>query len=289
MNILIAGGTGFLGSYLKKRFEENGDNVSIVSRNGNDVSWQLDDLIENLNHTDVLINLSGKSINCRFTDKNKEQILNSRIETTALLNQAVQKCENPPKLWINASATGIYKHTIDESLDEYSTEYTDDFLGEVVQKWEQEFYGTDIKHVRKVDLRTSVVLSKTGGVFPLLNRLSKLGAGGKQGNGRQMFSWIGIEDYFRIIQFIIQNREIESAVNASSPYPVSNAELMKALNKRNKALIAIPSPKFLLYMASYVLNFQPDLVLDSTNAVSKKLKDANFQFIAPDISSFLNE
>lgn len=287
MNILIAGGTGFLGSYLKKRFEESSNVVRVISRAGGDVSWDEKELISALENTDVLINLAGKSIDCRFTDENKHQILNSRIETTALLKNAVSKCKNTPKIWINASATGIYKHTIDKKLNEYSVEFADDFLGKVVQKWEESFFSFDIPGIKKVALRTSVVLGKSGGVFPLLNRLSMLGAGGKQGNGNQMFSWIYVEDYFRIIQLIIANETINGVVNATAPNPVTNKYLMAAFKKTNKAIFAISSPKILLKIASYFLDFQPDLVLDSTYVNSQKLEDLNFEFTAPTVEKAL--
>ena len=289
MDILIAGGTGFIGSYIRKRFEETGNSVRIVSRTKGDVSWDEKTLIKPLENVDVLINLAGKNINCRFTEENKRKILNSRIETTATLNKAISKCKNPPKLWINASATGIYRHTINRVLNEYSVDFADDFLGNVVQQWEEEFLNLDFPETRKVALRTSVVLGKTGGVYPLLNRLSKFGLGGKQGKGNQMLSWIYVEDYFRILQFIIDNETINGTVNASSPTPVSNKQLMDAFKKSNRVLFAFPSPKFVLKLASYIFNFQPDLVLDSTNVISQKLEDLDFDFEAKNIETALSK
>jgi len=285
MNILIAGGTGFLGTYIKSKFEENGDKVRVISRAKGDVCWNERDISKELNCTDVLINLAGKSIDCRFAEKNKRQILSSRIHTTALLNNAVSNCKTPPKLWINASAIGIYKHTTEERLNEYSVNNAQDFLGIVVQKWEDVFFSIDFPRTRKVALRTSVVLGASGGVFPLLNRLSKLGLGGKQGDGNQVFSWIFIEDYYRIIRFIIQNEAISGVVNASAPNTISNKQLMKEIKRVNNALFSIPSPKFILRIASYLFNFQPDLVLDSTNIYSQKLQDLNFDFNAPEIKT----
>ncbi|MGC3979489.1 MAG: TIGR01777 family oxidoreductase [Paludibacteraceae bacterium] len=289
MNILIAGGTGFLGTYIKKRFEENNHGVRVVSRAAGDVSWIEKELTDALEKTDVLINLAGKSIDCRFTNKNKEQILKSRIETTELLNNAIAKCKNPPDVWINASATGIYEHTFDEKLNEYFDRFADDFLGEVVKNWENVFFSSYHMRTRKVALRTAVVLGKSGGVYPLLNRLSKFGAGGKQGNGRQMFSWIYIEDYFRILNVIVENKDIIGVINASAPTPVSNADLMKAFRKVNKTLIALPSPAILLNVGSYFLNFHPGLIFDSTNVVSKKLELLNFKFDAENIEIILQK
>lgn len=287
MNILIAGGTGFIGSYIKKRFEENGDTVHVVAREGGDVSWNEADLTSALEKTDLLINLAGKSIDCRFTEKNKQGILKSRIETTRALNKALDKCVHRPELWINASAAGIYQHTFEEVQDEYVSEFGTDFLAEVVKKWETEFYSATFSKTRKIALRTTVVLGKSGGVYPLLNRLSKFGLGGKQGSGKQMFSWIYVEDYFRILQFLIKEKAVEGVINAAAPTPVTNKELMRTFKKINKALLALPSPAFLLKMASYALNFQPDLVLDSVNVTSEKLKELGFEFEAQDIKTAL--
>lgn len=283
MNILIAGGTGFIGSYLKSRFEQDGDTVRIVSRTKGEVSWSEDSLLQALKASDVLINLAGKSIQSRFTPKTKEQILRSRLDTTALLNQVLSKCDAPPRLWINASATAIYDNLAKEPQHEFSTQKADNFLSRVVESWEKEFFSVEWPAVRKVALRTAVVLGEKGGVFPLMNSLAKFGLGGKQGNGNQMFSWILIEDYYRIIRFVVEHHEIEGVLNAAAPNPVSNREWMHQLKKSNHRRLAIPSPKWILSIASYVFNFQPELVLDSTNVYSKKLKDSNFQFIAPNI------
>ena len=149
--------------------------------------------------------------------------------------------------------------------------------------WENAFFKEEILGTRKIALRTSVVLGITGGAFPLLNKLSKLGLGGKQGDGKQMVSWIFIEDYYRIVKFIIENKTISGVINASAPYPISNTEFMKELQVANRAFLSMPAPGFLLQIASLLLNFQPNLILDSTNVFSQKLKDLSFEFKAPDI------
>jgi uncharacterized protein (TIGR01777 family) len=288
MNILIAGGTGFIGSYLKSRFEQDGDSVRIVSRSKGDVPWDEESLLQALNKSDVLINLAGKSIQCRFTAKAKEEILRSRLDTTSLLNRVVSKCDKPPQLWINASATAIYNNMAKEPQNEFSAKSTNRFLGHVVDLWEKEFFSVEWPAVRKVALRTAVVLGKNGGVFPLMNQLAKFGLGGKQGNGNQMFSWILIEDYYRIIRLVVEHDEIVGVLNAAAPNPVSNREWMRQLRASNHRWLAIPAPKIVLSMASYVLNFEPELVLDSTNVISKKLNDLNFEMIAPSIDMAIN-
>lgn len=290
MTILIAGGTGFIGSYLRKRFTDTGFDVHDISRSKGGVSWHLDDLVAAFEKADVLINLAGKSINTRFTEKNKKEILQSRINTTTLLNEAVARCIHPPKLWINASAAGIYRHTFeDKRLDELSGEYAGDFLGNVVRQWENTFFKSQFPLVRKIALRTTVVLGKQGGAFPRFNLLTALGLGGKQGLGKQMISWIHQEDYFRILLFLIANESISGIVNAAAPNPVTNASFMKELRSSKKALIGIPAPVRLLKIASFFIGVDDSLLLDSTNVDSKILNNRGFEFRFPTIDRAFEE
>ena len=158
MNILIAGGTGFIGTYLKKRFEEKGENVKLVSRTGIDVPWVHQSLVDALEHTDVVINLAGKTINCRHTFENKEMILKSRTKATNLLGNAIAACKNPPLLWVNASASAIYKSDEIAPATENSQGLVDDFLADVVRSWEYAFFCFNLPSTRQIALRTSVVL-----------------------------------------------------------------------------------------------------------------------------------
>ena len=284
MNVLIAGGTGFIGNYLKNRFETSGHIVRLVSRSGMDVSWNLKDLIPELEKTDVLINLAGKSINSRFTEKNKELILQSRLKTTGILNEAVAACKNPPVLWINASATGIYKHTgQNQTLNESSMDFAGDFLGNVVQLWEREFFGTSIPGVRKTAIRTSVVLGKSGGAYPIFKLLAITGLGGKQGSGAQMVSWIHIEDYYRIILFIIEESGISGVINASAPFPVTNQIFMKTLRKAKRFPVGIPAPEWAIKLGTGIVGVDSSLILASSNVNSEILMKNGFEFRFPTV------
>ncbi len=290
MKILIAGGSGFIGRYLQKRLQETGHSTRIVSRKHKHVGWQLGSLIDELAETDVLINLAGHTINCRFTAINKKKILESRILTTSLLNEAVAACKTPPRLWINASATGIYEHTAEEKvLDEYAPDFASDFLGEVVGAWETEFRSHAFPFVRKIALRTAMVLGKDGGAFPHLNLLAGLGLGGKQGSGLQMISWIHIEDYFRIILFLIEQQSIEGVVNAATPNPVTNAHLMRSLRQIKGVFFGMPAPAFIIKIASAFIGVDASLILDSVNVRSNVLKANGFEFKFPDIEHAIND
>ena len=278
MRIIIAGGTGLIGSYLKNKFEEAGNTVEIISRQNGFIAWEHNQLVSSLENSDVLINLSGRSINCRHNTVNQAQILNSRVESTRMLGTALKECSKPPTLWINASASAIYSHSEKIQHTENSQNFAHDFLAKVVETWEKTFNDAQVPGVRQVTLRTSVVLDPQDGAFKPLLLLSRLGLGGQVGNGKQFFSWIHIHDYSRIVQFIINNQEIVGIVNCASPLPVSNADLMRAFRKSVNMKIGIPAPKFLVKIAAIFIGTEPSLILDSTNIYPEKLIKAGFEF-----------
>ena len=289
MNILIAGGTGFIGTYLKKRFEEKGENVKLVSRTGIDVSWVHQSLVDELEHTDMVINLAGKTINCRHTGENKKMILDSRIKATSLLGNAIAACQNPPLLWVNASASAIYKSDTIAPATETSEHLADDFLADVVRRWETDFFSFKLPSTRQIALRTSVVLGRSKGAFPSLLRLTRLGLGGKVGNGKQIFSWIHIGDYFRIVEFLIQNDSITGVVNCTSPAPLSNAALMKEMRSKVKIPFGLPAPEFAVRIGAFFIGTESSLLLDSTNIYPERLLNAGFKFKFGDISTAISD
>lgn len=285
MNIVIAGGTGFIGTYLKKRFEDQGDVVKIVSRNINHIPWTHKSLVAELEGIDLLINLAGRSINCRHTVENKEQILQSRLKSTQLLGEAVLACKNPPKLWINASASAIYKPSETVVSTEKTTDLATDFLGTVVAQWEKVFFGFKNTKTRQIALRTSVVLGRSEGAFPPLYNLSRFGMGGPVGNGRQIFSWIHLEDYFRIIMFAVENLNISGVINCTSPNPLSNAALMKVMRKNAGMPFGMPAPVFAVKIGAMLIGTESDLLLNSSNLYPEVLINAGFEFKFKDVDS----
>ncbi|MDP4239609.1 MAG: TIGR01777 family oxidoreductase [Bacteroidota bacterium] len=276
--VVIAGGTGFIGTYLTKRFRETGYQVLIISRDPKHVSWEPIDLSESFEGAEMVINLAGKSINCRHTEANKKAILDSRTSATIRIGNAITACKNPPKLWINSSACGIYRASFDQPMTEDETELDNDFLAEVVKKWEKSFFGFQLRGTRKVALRTSVVLGKHGGAFQSLIWLSKLGLGGKQAEGTQIFSWIHIEDYFRILQFLNENEAMQGVLNCTSPDPVNNKEFMNLIRKVLRIPIGIPAPKFAIKLGAKLIGTEPELILKSSFVIPKRLLDSGFKF-----------
>ena len=219
--IVIAGGTGFVGQYLNKEYIAAGYEVIIISRQQSHVNWNNTSLIiEALEKAEMLINLAGKSVDCRYNEKNKKEIYDSRIDTTNILGEAVGSCKNPPPLWINAGTATIYRHAEDRPMTETSGEIGTGFSVDVATNWEKSFFNFNLPSTRQVALRMAIVLGKDGGVIKPLKNLVRFGLGGKQGSGNQMFSWIHIKDLFRIITFVQQHQELTGVLNTAAPNPV---------------------------------------------------------------------
>jgi uncharacterized protein (TIGR01777 family) len=277
--ILVAGGTGFVGKYLKTKFIELGYDVKIISRQNNSIPWtDSDSILEAIENSEMLINLAGKSVDCRYNKKNKEEILKSRTETTQLLGEILLKCKNPPELWINSSTATIYRHAQDRPMTESTGEIGSGFSVGVATQWEKVFFDFKLSKTRQVALRMAIVLGKDGGVMIPFKNLVRFGLGGKQGSGNQMFSWIHIEDLFGIIQFVQANKKMEGAYNCSAPNPVSNEILMRSLRQAMNIKFGLPSLKFLLEIGAFVIRTETELILKSRWVIPERLMKAGFQF-----------
>lgn len=288
--VVIAGGTGFIGTYLAGRFEQDGFDVKIIGRGKGNISW--DDqasLIEALEASELLINLAGKPITGRFTEHNKKELINSRISTTQKAGNAIRNCSIAPKLWINASGAHIYgtgdtrPHTENDADDDQF------FLAIMSKKWEDAFFIYQLPQTRQIAFRTSIVLGKNGGALQPFINLTRFGLGGKQGNGQQKFSWIHIEDYYRIIRFLIDKKEISGPVNICSPDPVSNEVMMQTLRKVMNMPVGIPAPEFAIKIGTSILGVESDLVLKSLWVLPKVLTDAAYPFRYPVLQEALED
>lgn len=285
--VVIAGGTGFIGTYLATRFREIGFKVLIVSRHPEHVSWLPNELQQALEGAELVINLAGKTINCRHNAANRKAILESRLKTTKLIGDAISACNEPPKLWVNASASAIYKASEEKAMTEYETDLATDFLADVVSQWEGAFFEFQIPKTRQVALRTSVVLGKEGGALKPLAWLSRLGLGGKQAEGTQIVSWIHLEDYFRIIQFLIKNAEIKGVINCTSPNPLTNKDFMSALRNTVSAFFGLPAPRFAINVGARLIGTEPELLLNSVFLLPKRLQESGYKFAFPTIEKAL--
>lgn len=286
--IVIAGGTGFVGKYLKQKYKALGYNVIIISRQKEHINW--DDQIAitaALENSIMLINLAGKSVDCRYNKKNKKAIFDSRIDTTKMLGNAILNCKNPPALWINSSTATIYRHAQDRPMTENKGEIGSGFSVDVATNWEKTFFGFNLTGTRQVVLRMAIVLGKDGGVIQPLKNLVRFGIGGKQGSGNQMFSWIHIEDVFNIIEFTRQHDEVSGVLNTSAPNPVKNKSLMQLLRNNMNVKIGLPIPKWLLEIGAVIITTETELILKSRWVIPERLVHAGFQFKYPDLDRAL--
>lgn len=285
--LIIAAGTGFLGQVLIHHFKNKFEEIVILTRGKSQiidgikyVNWNAKTFSgweSELENATVLINLAGKSVDCRYTSKNKKAILLSRLESTKILNKAVLNCKNPPKHWLNSSTSTIYRFSLDKQMDEVEGEIGNDFSINVALSWEKAFFKTETPNTLKTALRTSIVLGKNGGALLPLKTLAKIGFGGKQGKGNQWISWIHEDDFARAIEFIIK-KEMTGKVNIVSPNPISNTDFMQKLRKAVGVPFGISLNKFFLEIGSFFIRTETELVLKSRNVIPKRLLEKGFAF-----------
>lgn len=288
--IVLAGGTGFVGTYFSKKLTELGYDVKVISRNAPNITWNdKDGIIQAIEDSEMLINLAGKSVNSRYNEKNKQEILNSRTETTKILGDAIKKCDNPPELWINSSTATIYRHAEDKPMTEEAGEIGTGFSVDVAKRWEETFFSYQIPKTRKVALRISIVLGASGGVMIPYKNLVRIGLGGIQGPGTQKFSWIHIEDLFNIILFLQDHNHLTGVFNCSTPNPITNRELMNRLRKAFKRKIGLPAPAWLLEIGAIFIRTETELILKSRWVIPERLEKEGFSFAYPTISQALTQ
>ena len=301
--IIIAGGSGFIGQAMcnyfgadneiiilgrqttetaGNAFGENNVNKKLLG-NIRYVKWNgrtTDRWAHELNGADIIINMAGKSVNCRYTKKNKQEIFDSRTDSTKAIGLAIQQCTSPPKLWINAASATIYPHATDTARDEYFTNFSNDFSVQVCQLWEKTFYEQRTPFTRKVVLRMAITLGESGVMIPYFNLL-KFGLGGQQGNGKQMYSWVHVEDTCRIIDWLVNNPELEGTFNCSSPEPVTNKQFMQTLRTITGHKFGLPAYKWMLKIGAAVIGTETELILKSRWVLPTKILQTGFQFKYP--------
>jgi len=244
--------------------------------------------INELIDADLVINLAGKSVNCRYNQKNKNEIFDSRTDAVKAIGEAINKCTRPPSLWINASSATIYRHAMDRPQDEYTGEFHDDFSVQVCKRWEKTFYDQHTPQTRKVALRMAITLGPGGILIPYFNLL-KFGLGGKQAGGKQMYSWVHIEDTCRMIEWIYDHKEISGTYNSSSPNPVTNEEFMRIFRKVTGHIIGLPAYKWMLQIGAPLIGTELELVLKSRWVLPTRILETGFQFKHPFLEKALSD
>jgi uncharacterized protein len=300
--IIIPGGVGQVGTILAQHFHSQGHEVVVLARKHVSAPWRavswdgqnLGDWISELDNSDVVINLAGRSVNCRYTTANRKAIMDSRTETTGLLGRAIGQLTHPPHLWMNASTATIYRHIYDRAMDEQTGEIGGGepdapakwrFSIDVATRWENAFFNAVTPHTRKIALRSAMIMSPDrGGIFDTLLRLVRAGLGGAAASGEQFISWIHDADFLSALEFLITHEEFEGSVNLSSPLPLPNREFMRALRQAWGTRIGLPATKWMLEIGSIFLRTETELVLKSRRVVPKRLLDTGFHFQFPDWS-----
>lgn len=286
--IVIAGGTGFIGKYLKAQFQTLGYHVLIISRQEEAIQWTDEKkIIHALENAELLINLAGKSVDCRYNEKNREEILKSRTETTRILGEAILKCTRPPELWINSSTATIYRHAEDKPMTDSTGEIGSGFSVDVAKNWERIFFEFQLPNTRQIALRIAIVLGEGGGVMKPFVNLVRFGLGGIQGSGNQMFSWIHIEDLYGIMLFVKTHKNLEGVFNCAAPNPVDNRTWMKSIRQTMGVKIGLPSPTWLLKIGAVIIRTEAELILKSRWVIPEKLVQLGYNFKYPTVDAAL--
>jgi len=286
--LVIAGGTGFLGTALINHFKDSFDEIVVLGRGDTfdhpDVTyiqWNAKTLglwVQALEHTNVLINMCGKSVDCRYNKRNKFLILDSRLRSTQILADGINQLDNPPKLWINSSSATIYKHATDKAQTEEDGIIGDNFSERICKQWEKTFFDRTTPHTRKVAVRSSLVLGKEGGVYPVLAKMTKNGFGGTQGNGEQFVSWIHIDDFLVATEFIMSNRMPKPVYNICAPNPIQNQDFMELFRNALHKRFGLNAKKWMLEIGAFFMRTETELILKSRRVVPLRLQQEGFQF-----------
>jgi uncharacterized protein (TIGR01777 family) len=289
-NAVIAGASGYIGRHLRRDLEDQGVRVRTIGRGAaSHATWDdADGLADVLSGADLLVNLAGRSVSCRYSRHNADEILRSRIGTTAALGRALARAPEPPALWVNASTGTIYRDARDRPMGESDGEIGSGFSVEVARSWEHELWAAPTD-VRKVALRMTIVLGAGGGAINPIINLTRVGFGGPMGDGHQMFSWVHVDDVARSILHLVGHPEIEGPVNLAAPEVVTNGEMMRQVRASMGRRLAIPEPEWLLEAGAWVIRTEAALVLKSRWVASEVLTASGFEFSHASLDSALRQ
>jgi len=302
VKIVITGGSGQIGGILSRHFHGRGHEVAVIARHAEPAPWttvtwdglRVGEWGDHLNGADVVINLAGRSVNCRYNRANRREIMESRVVTTRLVGEAIAMSSSPPKLWMNASTATIYRHATDRAMDEVDGEIGGGEAGlpsswrfsyDVATRWERAFFESKTPGTRKIAMRSGIVMSPDrGGAFETLLNLVRAGLGGTAGSGRQYVSWIHDADFAAAIEFLIAHPDLNGCVNISSPQPLPNRDFMAALRRSYGATIGLPATDWMLEVGAFFLRTETELILKSRRVVPRRLVEAGFEFRFPEWS-----
>ncbi|MBK9154953.1 MAG: TIGR01777 family protein [Chloracidobacterium sp.] len=300
MKIVIPGGTGQVGTVLARAFHGDGHEVVVLGRSPEKREWRtkewdgktLGSWAAEIDGADVVINLAGRNVNCRYNDENRRQMMDSRVDSTRVVGEAIAAAANPPKVWLQASTATIYAHRFDAPNDdvtgiigghEEDAPDTWNFSIDVATAWEQTANEADTPKTRKVLMRSAMTMSPDrGGIFDTLLGLVRKGLGGTAASGRQYISWIHDQDFIRSVYWLIEHEELSGPINLSSPNPLPNREFMRIFRETWGALFGLPAFEWQLAVGAFFMRSETELILKSRRVVPKLLTDSGFEFEFPE-------
>lgn len=299
MKIVIPGGSGQVGTVLARAFNAAGHDVAVLSRKAVNAPWRcvkwdgetLDDWVSEIEGADVIINLAGQSVNCRYTRENRRILIDSRVKSTRVVGEAIAQAQRPPRVWLQASTATIYAHRFDAPNDEATgiiggsepnSPDTWRFSIDVVTQWERAFNESPAPATRKVLLRSAIVMNPDpGSPFDMLLRLVRFGLGGPMGNGKQYVSWIHDQDFARAINWLIEHKELDGPVNLAAPNPLPNSEFIKTLRDAWGTKFGLPATEWMLELGAFLLRSESELMLKSRRVIPTRMLQSGFTFKFP--------
>ncbi len=299
MKIVIPGGSGQVGALLARAFHAGGQEVVVLSRAPQEAPWRVipwdgetvGDWVGEVDGADAVINLAGRSVNCRYTPANRRAIIDSRVHSTRIIGEAIARSARPPRVWLQAGTATIYAHRYDAPNDdsgilggaEPNLPDTWRFSLDVARQWEAALDEAATPRTRKVILRSAMVMSADkGGVFDTLLGLARRGLGGQAGDGRQFVSWIHERDFVRAVRLLLERDDLTGPVNLAAPNPLPNAAFMRALRDAAGIKVGLPATAWMLEVGAWALGTETELILKSRRVVSRRLTEAGFTFDFPD-------
>lgn len=299
LKIVIPGGSGQVGTILARAFVADGHDVVVLSRTPKSAAWRvipwdaetIGEWTNEIDGADVIVNLAGRNVNCRYNAKNRKEIVDSRVRSTRVVGQSIAQSKKPPRVWLQASTATIYCHLYDAPNDDVTgilggeepdVPETWRFSIDVAKSWEAAANEISTPSTRKVLLRSAMTMSPDrDGVFDVLLRLVRFGLGGTNGHGKQFISWIHDRDFINAVYWLIKHDELSGAVNLTSPNPLPNAEFMRELRQAWGTRIGLPSVKWMLEIGALFLRTETELILKSRRVTPTRLLQSGFQFQFP--------
>jgi hypothetical protein len=296
--LIIAGGSGMIGHLLAQHFVAQHYDVVVLSRSQSKerngvrfVQWdgvQLGEWVQELENSEGVINLTGKTVNSRPTKANKEEIITSRVLSTKLVGHAINQCNIPPKVWINAGGAGVFSG-IDHLPKDEQSPLGNEFAADVARAWENAFDSIATPATRKVYMRIGLVLKAHEGLLEPLEKLVKLGLGGAAGSGKQYYPWIHYQDLLQIVEYLLTNPNASGIYHAVGPDPVTNATFMQSLRQIHGISFGLPAPDFAVIVGAYIIGTNGALALSDNYVFPKRLLSEGYKFLFSDIRTALED